>query len=176
MNPTILEACINGDRLAQQQLYNCYKGKLFAVCMRYAHSREDAEDIFQDGFVLIFKDLRQYTGVGNLEGWLRKVMVNTALQHLRKQKKLIQTIEFDGQEHAEDTDDLVMDEQLAKNLVRILQKLPSGFRTVFNLYVLEGYTHPEIAEILDISVGTSKSQLMRAKAHFRKLLENSLVQ
>jgi RNA polymerase sigma factor (sigma-70 family) len=176
MDPTILEACINGDRLAQQQLYNCYKGKLFAVCMRYAHSREDAEDIFQDGFVLIFKDLRQYTGVGNLEGWLRKVMVNTALQHLRKQKKLIQTVEFDGQEYAEENEDFVMDEHQAKNLVRILQKLPPGFRSVFNLYVLEGYTHPEIAETLDISVGTSKSQLMRAKAHFRKLLENSFIQ
>jgi RNA polymerase sigma factor (sigma-70 family) len=176
MNPTILEACINGDRLAQQQLYDCYKSKLFATCMRYAHSREDAEDIFQDGFVLIFKDLRQYTGVGNFEGWLRKVMVNTALQHLRKQKKMIQTVEFDGQDYAEDTDDLVMDEQLAKNLIRILQKLPPGFRAVFNLYILEGYTHPEIAEILDISVGTSKSQLMRAKAHFRKLLENSFTQ
>jgi RNA polymerase sigma factor (sigma-70 family) len=175
MNPTILAACVKGDQLAQKQLYDCYKGKLFATCLRYAHSREDAEDIFQDGFVRIFKDLHQYTGVGNLEGWLRKVMVNTALQHLRKQKNGLQTVEFDGQEYADEAEEFVMDEQQAKNLLRILHLLPPGFRTVFNLYVLEGYTHPEIAEILDISVGTSKSQLMRAKAAFRKLLENSLI-
>jgi RNA polymerase sigma factor (sigma-70 family) len=175
MNPSILEACKKGDRLAQKQLYDCYKGKLFATCLRYARSREDAEDIFQDGFVQIYKDLYQYNGVGNLEGWLRKVMVNTALQHLRKQKNALQTVEFDGQEYAEETDDFQMDEQQAKNLIRILHLLPPGFRAVFNLYVLEGYTHPEIAEILDISVGTSKSQLMRAKAAFRKLLENSLI-
>jgi RNA polymerase sigma factor (sigma-70 family) len=175
MNQTLLEACAKGDSLAQQHLYETYKGKLFATCLRYARSREDAEDIFQEGFVRIFKDLHQFTGVGNLEGWLRKVMVNSALQHLRKQKNGLQTVEFDGQEYADEVEDIQLDEQQAKNLIKIMHQLSPGFRAVFNLYVLEGYTHPEIAEILDISVGTSKSQLMRAKAAFRKLLENSLI-
>ena len=170
-----LQACIRGDRLAQKQFFERYKGKMFALCLRYANSREDAEDMLQEGFVKVFRDLKQYSGVGNLEGWVRKVFVNTALQHLQKQKRQFVFAELEDQDVPEaDPESFQTDESMAKNMIRILQELPTGFRTIFNLHVLEGYSHPEIAEILGISIGTSKSQLLRAKAHFKKLLENSL--
>lgn len=169
-----LQACLRGDRLAQKHFFECFKGKMFALCLRYANSREDAEDILQEGFVKVFRDLKQYTGAGNFEGWVRKVFVNTALQHLQKQKRNLITTELDGQDFPDEPEQFLSEEPPAKNMIRILQQLPPGFRTIFNLHVLEGYSHPEIAEILDISVGTSKSQLLRAKAHFRKLLESSL--
>ncbi len=136
---------------------------MFALCLRYANSREDAEDVLQEGFVKVFRDLGQYTGAGN-----------TALQHLQKQKRMLLTTELDGQDFPDDSAPYDAAELPAKNMIRILQQLPPGFRSIFNLHILEGYSHPEIAEILGISVGTSKSQLNRAKAHFRKLLENSL--
>ncbi|MFN0015577.1 MAG: RNA polymerase sigma factor [Saprospiraceae bacterium] len=169
-----LHACLWGDRLAQKQLFERFKGKMFALCIRYANSREDAEDILQEGFVKVFRDLPQYSGVGNFEGWMRKVFVNTALQHLQRKKRLLVTSELDDQDFPDDTEPFPIDEPPVKNMIRILQQLPPGFRSIFNLYVLEGYSHPEIAEILGISVGTSKSQLLRAKAHFRKLLESCL--
>jgi RNA polymerase sigma factor (sigma-70 family) len=169
-----LQACLKGDRLAQKQFFERFKGKMFALCLRYANSREDAEDVLQEGFVKVFRDLNQYTGAGNFEGWVRKVFVNTALQHLQRQKKNLITTELDDQDFPDEPETYFSEEPPAKNMIRILQQLPPGFRTIFNLHVLEGYSHPEIAEILDISVGTSKSQLLRAKAHFRKLLENSL--
>ncbi len=169
-----LQACLRGDRLAQKQFFEQFKGKMFALCLRYANSREDAEDVLQEGFVKVFRDLGQYTGAGNFEGWVRKVFVNTALQHLQKQKRMLLTTELDGQDFPDDSAPYDAAELPAKNMIRILQQLPPGFRSIFNLHILEGYSHPEIAEILGISVGTSKSQLNRAKAHFRKLLENSL--
>ncbi|MBL7827885.1 MAG: RNA polymerase sigma factor [Saprospiraceae bacterium] len=174
MNLTDMEACIRGDRKAQKAFFERFKGKMFALCLRYANTREDAEDILQEGFVKVFRDLKQYTGAGNFEGWVRKVFVNTALQHIQRQRKGPLMVDLDGVDLPADIEPFHGEEPPAKNLINILQQLPPGFRTVFNLYVLEGYTHPEIAEILDISVGTSKSQLMRAKAHFRALLEGSL--
>ena len=147
---------------------------MFALCLRYANSREDAEDILQEGFVKVFRDLRQYTGAGNFEGWVRKIFVNTALQFLQREKKNLITLELDGQDFPDEPESFLTDEPPAKNMIRILQQLPPGFRTIFNLHVLEGYSHPEIADILGISVGTSKSQLLRAKLHFKKLLESSL--
>ena len=169
-----LNDCINGDRRAQKAFFERYKGKMFALCLRYANAREDAEDMLQEGFVKVFRDLHQYSGVGNLEGWVRKVMVNTALQHLQRQKKELITVDIENIDLPDESDVYDPNEVPAQNLIKILQLLPVGFRTVFNLHVLEGRTHPEIAEILGISVGTSKSQLLRAKAHFRQLLENSL--
>lgn len=169
-----LQACLRGDRREQKVFFECFKGKMFALCLRYANNREDAEDILQEGFIKVFRDLHQYSGVGNFEGWVRKIFVNTALYHLQKQRKGPMMVELNGQDIAAEPEAFHGDEVPAQNMIRILQKLPPGFRSVFNLHVLEGYTHPEIAEILNISVGTSKSQLLRAKAHFRALLEGSL--
>ncbi len=172
----ILERCKNGERLAQQQLYEHFKGKMFAVCLRYANSRQDAEDVLQEGFVKVFRDLHQYRGEGSFEGWLRRVIVNVALQHLRKQKGGLQFSELENVEYKlSDTDDSVFEEnEKAAALIKLMQKMPTGFRTVLNLYVLEDYSHQEIANEMGISVGTSKSQLNRAKAFLKGLLEKSL--
>jgi RNA polymerase sigma factor (sigma-70 family) len=172
----ILGRCKNGERLAQQQLYEHFKGKMFAVCLRYANSRQDAEDMLQEGFVRVFRDLHQYRGEGSFEGWLRRVIVNVALQHLRKQKGGLQFAELENVEYKlSDTDDSVFEEnEKAAALIKLMQKMPTGFRTVLNLYVLEDYSHQEIADEMGISVGTSKSQLNRAKAFLKGLLEKSL--
>jgi RNA polymerase sigma-70 factor (ECF subfamily) len=175
MTDTILQACKNGDRIAQRKMYELLKGKMFVVCQRYANSREDAEDLLQEGFVKMFRDLNQYQGIGHLEGWIRMVFVRVCLQYIKKQKAEIKTVEFTDLDIVSEEEVHFNDENTVKNMIQMLQLLPTGFRTVFNLFVLEGYSHPEIAEIMGISVGTSKSQLLRAKAYFKKMLEKSLI-
>ena len=174
--PDILDACRSGDRFAQRRLYEHFKGKMFVVCLRYANNRQDAEDILQEGFVKVFRDLHQYKGAGSLEGWIRKVMLNTALQYIRQQKSLLNTVDFDQQAFQIREDDSPEDDNLemARLLLRLMHEMPPGFRTVLNLYILEGFSHQEIADELQISVGTSKSQLNRAKAFLKGLLEKSL--
>ncbi|MEY3368355.1 MAG: hypothetical protein RI973_1510 [Bacteroidota bacterium] len=174
--PDILDACRSGDRFAQRRLYEHFKGKMFVVCLRYAYNRHDAEDILQEGFVKVFRDLHQYKGVGSLEGWIRKVILNTALQYIRQQKSLLNTVDFDQQAFQIREDDSPEDDnqEMARLLLRLMHEMPPGFRTVLNLYILEGFSHQEIADELQISVGTSKSQLNRAKAFLKGLLEKSL--
>lgn len=172
----LLKACQGGERSAQRQFYEHFKSKMFVVCLRYADNRQDAEDMLQEGFIKVFRDLHQYRGEGNLEGWVRRVIVNTALQHLRQQKKLLPVTDLEDEAYRLGEEDPVFEEEneMAKILLRLMHHMPSGFRTVLNLYVLEGYTHPQIAEQLGISVGTSKSQLNRAKTFLKGLLEKTL--
>ena len=175
----IIGACRDGNRMAQRRLYEINKGKMFAVCLRYSRNRTDAEDILQEGFIKVFRDLHQYTGEGVFEGWMRKVIVNTALQHLRKQKRLPTEVTLENHEfhlnYKEDIFDNDLQENRTQELLKLMQEMPDGFRTVLNLYILEGYSHQEISEICGISVGTSKSQLNRAKAFLRKQLEKKLL-
>jgi RNA polymerase sigma-70 factor (ECF subfamily) len=174
---SLLAACRQGDRRAQRALYDGMKAKMFGVCLRYAESREEAEDMLQEGFVRVFKDLHSYRGEGNLEGWIRKVVVNTALQAIRRRHRFVPTEELNGKEEygTDSLESAFAGEQTSDALVSLMQKLPAGFRTVLNLYIIEEYSHQEIADMLGISTGTSKSQLMRAKEAFRKLLEKHLV-
>ena len=176
LQQNILARCKNGERIAQQQLYEHFKGKMFAVCLRYANSRQDAEDALQEGFVKVFRDLHQFRGEGSFEGWMRRVIVNVALQNLRKQKGGLQFTELENVEYKlGDADDSVFEEsEKAAALIKLMQKMPTGFRTVLNLYVMEDYSHQQIADELGISVGTSKSQLNRAKAFLKNLLEKNL--
>lgn len=169
-------ACCRGDRGAQRRLWERYKNRMYGVCLRFAATAQDAEDILQEGFILVFRDICQYRGEGSLEGWVRRIMVRTALQHLQKQESTLELIDLDVLEH------LLLDEikpgkidEEPGRLVQILQKLPPGFRAVLNLYVIEERSHEEIARELGISVGTSKSQLNRAKAFFRRLLDKTLL-
>ena len=172
----LLARCKNGERIAQQQLYEHFKGKMFAVCLRYSNSRQDAEDALQEGFVKVFRDLHQYRGGGSFEGWVRRVIVHVALQHLRKQKGGLQFSELENVEYKlSDVEDSVFEEsEKAAALIKLMQKMPTGFRTVLNLYVLEDYSHQQVADELGITVGTSKSQLNRAKAFLKNLLEKNL--
>lgn len=176
----IIDACCTGDRGAQKELYESSKRKMFALCLRYARSREDAEDILQEGYVKVFRDIKQYSGEGSFEGWMRKVIVNTALQFLRKQRS--RPYEVDFEDHAykfESLQEELTDEDLKRErmeeILQLMQTMPDGFRTVLNLYIMEGYSHQEISEICGISIGTSKSQLNRAKGYLKKLIEKKLL-
>jgi len=165
----IVKGCIDKNAIAQKNLYEKFVRKMMGVCLRYCDSSEEAEDIVQNGFISIFENIESFRGTGSLEGWVRKIMVNTALTNIRKNKKLKQNIELDSVEfmiasnsHSESLE--------AKDLLKIIQTLPIGFKTVFNLYAIEGYSHKEIGEMLNISEGTSKSQYSRAKAHLQKII------
>jgi len=171
----LVQACIKGNRKAQRQLYESYKRIMFGICLRYAHNRAEAEDMLQDGFVRIFRDLYQYKPIGPFGGWMRRVMVNSCLQHIRRRKKLFPIVDLQQIANSYQADDAIFSQFRQKALVNMIQQLPVGYRVVFNMYVIEGYSHKEIAEKLSISINTSKSQLSRAKAVLRKLLEKTIV-
>lgn len=166
----IVEGCIKKDAIAQKHLYEKFVRKMMGVCLRYADSTEEAEDVVQNGFISVFENISSYRGTGPLEGWIRRIMVNTALTNIRKNKKLKQNIELDSVEFMLPSTNQLNESFEARDLLKIIQTLPTGFRTVFNLYAIEGYSHKEIADMLNISEGTSKSQYSRAKAHLQKLI------
>jgi RNA polymerase sigma-70 factor (ECF subfamily) len=171
----LIEGCLKGDPQAQRGLYEQYKVPLFRLCLRYASSREEAEDMLQEGFLKVFADLGQYRGEGALGGWMRRVVLNVALQHLRRQKQWPATTDLEElPEIADGSAEQMFSQLRAKALLGLIQQLPPGYRTVFNLYVIEGYTHREIAEMLSISENTSKSQLSKAKALLRRVLEKTM--
>ena len=171
----ILKGCLNGDKASCRALYEQYKVPMFRVCLRYANGRMEAEDMLQDGFIKVFSDLHQYSGKGALGGWIRRVMVNVALQHIRKHRKYLPTLEVDQISNTMAADEEIYSKIGVKALTKMIQQLPTGYRIVFNLYVVEGYTHKEIANQLQISINTSKSQLSKAKAALRKKLERMML-
>lgn len=165
----LIQACKKQDRRAQQLLFDRYSPNMFGVCKRYVKSREDAEDVLVDGFFKVLTKLDQYSGEGSFEGWIRRIIVNESLMWLRKKHNLVTKVEInDNLDHK--TEVTVEDELQAEDILRLLDKLPTGYRTVFNLYVIEGYKHREIAELLGISINTSKSQLILAKKRLGALV------
>ena len=162
----IVERCKKGDRKAGEQLYNMFSAKMFAICIQYSKSREEAEDNLQDGFIKILESIRQYTGKGSFEGWMKRIFINTALEKYRKNRSL-QVVE----EVPEVMDEDDIDDNLSipsDVLFEFVNQLPEKYRLVFNLYVMENMQHKEIAAMLGISVGTSKSNLARAKDILKK--------
>lgn len=164
----LIEGCISNHPESQKALFNLFSSKMLAVCLRYVSNRAEAEDILQDGFIKVFGKIGSFKNEGSLEGWIKRIMVNTALDQLRKNKKLLIN-ELD--ENWDVMDDRESSDSLeAKDLMKLVQSLPNGFRTVFNLYAIEGYSHKEIGEILGINESTSKSQYSRARGHLMKML------
>lgn len=159
----LIEGCLKGNRKSQRQLYEYYSGNFLSICMRYVKDRELAQDVLVEGFMKIFESLSQFKGEGSFEGWMKRVMVTQALITLRKNKKLAMEINLDEPDLnfsiAPDLNDLEVED-----LLQLVAALPLGYRTVFNLYAIEGYSHREICTMLDISENTSKSQLSRARA------------
>jgi RNA polymerase sigma factor (sigma-70 family) len=166
----LLEGCRRGDRKMQQELYNRFAPKMYGVCLRYASNAEEAEDILQEGFIKIFNKISSYRGEGSFEGWIRRIFVNTAIEHFRK-KTYMQPITETEENTVEGKYLSVLDSLAEKDIVRLVQQLSPGYRTVFNMYVVEGYTHKQIADMLGISEGTSKSQLSRAKLILQDLVK-----
>lgn len=167
----LVEGCVKKQALAQKALYDKYSRRMLGVCLRYASSTDEAQDILQDGFIKVFDKIEAFNAKGSLEGWIRRIMVNTALDNFRKNKKHMNQTDVDDVKYLLKADNFVIESLEAKALLKIIQTLPTGFRTVFNLYAIEGYSHKEIGVMLDVSEGTSKSQYSRARAYIQKILE-----
>ena len=167
----IIERCQKNDRKAQELLYRRYSNVLFSICLRYSGNYENAQDVFQEGFILIFKKITQYSFSGSFEGWIKRVMVNLNLEkHRQKEIWLTEIEENMPLIDEEDNDPNDFQNVNYQDLIKYVQNLPTQYRQVFNLYVFEEYTHNEIAESLKISPGTSKSNLSRAREILRKEL------
>lgn len=166
----IITGCIQKDPKAQKYLYDKFSGKMMGVCLRYADSEQEAEDVLQNGFIAVFGNLETFKNTGSFEGWIRKIIVNTALTNIRKNKKFKKNIALDNVEYMLSAPSQIGPDFAAKDLLKIIQQLPKGSRTVFNLYAIEGYSHSEIAKMLNISEGTSKSQYSRARAYLQKVI------
>lgn len=171
MNEEILvKKCIEGDNRAQKKLFDLFAPKLFGVCLRYMKDHDLAQDTLQDGFVKIFTKLSDYNGKGSFEGWMRRITVNTCLDQLRKDQKLKVNTPIDDVSFLVKDNHWIEEELTAKDLLKLVESLPDGYRVVFNMFAIEGYSHKEIAEQLNISENTSKSQFSRAKSHLRRKL------
>lgn len=168
----LIEGCIRNDRLCQEALFKRYAGKMKAVCMRYMRQSDEAEDVLQEGFIKLFKSLHQYTFQGSFEGWIRKIMVNTALT---KMSRMSFKLEVDLIENYHDVFDYrdIIENISAKEIRTMISELPDGYRLVFNLYVMEGYSHKEIAETLGVTENTSRSQLLKARLALQNKLKKT---
>lgn len=165
----LIRRCIKGHPPAQKQLYERYQSRLFGLCLRYARSEAEALDFLQEGFIKIFRDLKHFRGDGPLEAWMCRVVANTAISKLRR-KSWIKEEAFNWDTVPAEEPQVDPEGLNAEQLIGLIRQLPDGFRTVFNLYAIEGYTHKEIAKILDIAESTSRSQYQRA----RKLLQKQI--
>ncbi len=167
----LLALCMEGDAHSCKQLFDTYSGKMMGMCYRFARDRNEAEDMLQEGFVRIFKKLHLYSGQGSLESWMRRVIINTAIKYKHKHVTRHSYNEIENV-HALDTTPSVIDEISKEEILKLVQSLPDGYRIVFNLYVVEGYSHKEIADKLSIGESTSRSQLVKARNMLRtKLLD-----
>lgn len=166
----ILKGCLSNNATAQRELYNKYSSKMLAVCYRYGHNREDAEDMLQEGFIKVFLQIHTFENRGAFEGWVRRIIVHTCINILKKNKKFNESVDIiyaTGIQVREESIPAIIQ---AKQVVECIRLLPIGYRTVLNLYAVEGYSHREIADMLDIEESTSRSQYTRAKAMLEDIL------
>ena len=166
----LLQGCQQNDAFAQQELYSRFSPKMLSVCYRYAKSREDAEDMLQEGFIKVFTQIKQFEGRGSLEGWILRIIVHTCINHLKKNKKFNDNVDILFAGNISIKEDNIPAVLQAKQVVECIRTLPIGYRTVLNLYAIEGYSHKEIAAMLDIEESTSRSQYTRARNMLEELL------
>lgn len=168
----IIDGCLKNNRRAQKTLYQAYSSKFLGICLRYAKDRQEAEDVLQEGFIKIFNRIGQYSGSGSFEGWMKRIIINTAITNYRQNLKRYNQV--DVANLTEDEIEIKAEdfEYTYEELLKVVQSLPTGYRMVFNMFAIEGYQHKEIAAMLEIDVATSKSQYSRA----RKLLQKKLVE
>ncbi|HEX8549773.1 MAG TPA: RNA polymerase sigma factor [Cytophagaceae bacterium] len=166
----VIQKCIDGDRNAEEYLYRYYAPKMKSLCIRYARSGFEAEDIFQEAFIKVFRNLKHFSFQGSFDGWIRRIVVNTAIDHYNKNLDFnshanFETVHESSIDFVEIADQLGVDE-----LKEVINKLPDGYKLIFNLYAVDGYAHKEIADMLKISEGTSKSQLAKARKYIKNIL------
>jgi len=167
----LIDGCIRGRRECTGALYSYFSPKMFGICLRYANDYHSAEDILQEGFIKVFHNIDRFRSEGSFEGWMKRIFINTAIEYYRKQNNHNGHAELEmvAMQHIPET---ALENLATQDLLKLIQRLSPGYRTVFNLYVIEGYSHKEVAKMLGISEGTSKSQLARAKGLLKKMVES----
>ena len=168
----LVKGCKRGDHHSQQRLFDLYSARMYGVCSRYVKNTMQAEDILVMGFTKVFEKISQFKGEGSFEGWIRRIMVNESLSYLRKTRAMMIETDLEKAEREPDYDRLASHLE-AEDLLKMIEKLPPGYKVVFNMYAIDGYSHKEIAEALGINENTSKSQLSRARVYLQKLLAES---
>lgn len=166
----ILTGCLNNDPVAQRELYNRYSPKMLSVCYRFAQNREDAEDMLQEGFIRVFTQIKSFRNSGSFEGWVRRIIVHTCINFLKKYKKFNESLDLAYVTDVQVREEAIPSLMLARQVVECIRLLPVGYRTVLNLYAIEGYSHKEISLMLDIEESTSRSQCTRAKTMLESIL------
>ncbi|HEY0678813.1 MAG TPA: RNA polymerase sigma factor [Chitinophagaceae bacterium] len=166
----ILQGCLHKKPVAQRELYNRYSPKMLAVCYRFAHNREDAEDMLQEGFIKVFSQIHTFQNKGAFEGWIRRIIVHTCINNLKKNKRFNESVDIIHATGIQIREESVPSIVQAKQVVECIRMLPIGYRTVLNLYAIEGYSHKEISIMLDIEESTSRSQYTRAKQMLEEIL------
>src|SRR5690349_8489401 len=166
----ILKGCLKNDAAAQRELYNRYSPKMLAVCYRFAHNREDAEDMLQEGFIKVFMQIHTFENKGAFEGWIRRIIVHTCINLLKKNKRFNESLDLEHASSLHVKEETLPSIMQAKQVIECIRLLPIGYRTVLNLYAIEGYSHKEIAEMLDIEESTSRSQYTRSKNMLEAIL------
>ena len=167
----LIKRCIAGERKAQELLYRQFASKMLGVCFRYATDKMEAEDMLQNGFIRVFQKLGDYRGEGSFEGWIRRIMVHSSIEYYRKHHKMMQVVDIEEAGNESSVNPLATAKLAAEDLLALIGQLSTGYRIVFNLYAIEGYSHKEIADMLDIEESTSRSQYTRAK----QMLEDILI-
>jgi RNA polymerase sigma-70 factor (ECF subfamily) len=168
----LIEGCKKGNKSAQKELYDTYSRKMMGICLRYVSDREAARDVLQDGFIKVLTGIDSYTGAGSFEGWMRKIFVNCALEYLRKSDVLRDAAELDYTNESNRSDYSVIDDISANELLKMVQELPAGFRTTFNMFAIEGFSHKEISLMMGITESTSRSQYTRAKQLLQRKIKD----
>jgi RNA polymerase sigma-70 factor (ECF subfamily) len=174
----LIESCLKGERESQQKFYQAFYGRMLVICMRYAGNREEAKDVLHDGFIKVFASLKDFEFKGSLDGWVKRIVTNTAIDAVRKKKNFLVELE-ENKNYDNITDDFQENQEYeqfvqlkVEVIMKLIQKLSPMYRTVFNLYVFEEFSHKEIAEQLNINIGTSKSNFAKAKRNLIKLFED----
>lgn len=167
----LIKDCLKGSPIAQRKLFEKFAPKMMSVCLRYMKDGQEAEDVLQDGFIKVFQKLNAYENTGSLEGWIRRIVVNTALDQLRKNSKFGYTDDVNEVGYKIENHDFTVEGLMAQDLMKLISQMPEGYKVVFNMFAIEGYSHKEIADLLGITESTSKSQYSRARAHMREKLE-----
>jgi RNA polymerase sigma-70 factor (ECF subfamily) len=169
----LIERSLKGDRISQRNLFEMYSAKMLAVCQRYARHSAEGEDIFQEGFIRVFANLDKFNNEGSFEGWIRRIMINTALKSIKKKSFKNESIGIEDYQEKENTiDPEVFSKLSVDDLLSLIDELPDGYKIVFNLYAIEGYSHKEIADLLGIEVSTSRSQLVKSRRMLQRKIDD----
>jgi RNA polymerase sigma-70 factor (ECF subfamily) len=168
---TLIKECVKGNAKAQRFLFEKFAPKMLTVCIRYAKNKSDAEDVLQDAFIKVFNKISEFKNEGSLEGWIRRIMVNTSLDQIRKNSKFSNDTDLEAVSYKLENNDFTFENLVSEDLLKLINSMPNGYRIVFNMFAIEGYSHQEIASTLGVTENTSKSQYLRARSFLKNELE-----